>query len=173
MKGVIVNCLGELVKEKFGKEKWEDVLTRTGMDSKTHILAVRDIDDAVVMKLLKSVCDVLDISMIQAADAFGDYWVNDYAPKIYKTYYKDVDSAKDFLLKMDDVHSVVSGDLADAKPPRFGYDWEDDKTLIMTYMSERSLIDIMVGLIKGVGRYFDEDLVITKLGNEKVRITFP
>ena len=173
MKGVIVNCLGELVKERFGKDKWEEALVRTGLDSKTHVLAVRDIDDAVVMKLLKSVCDVLNISMKQAADAFGDYWINDYAPNIYKTYYKNVDSARDFLLKMDDVHSFVSDDLVDARPPGFGYDWEDDKTLIMTYNSERGLIDIMVGLIKGVGRYFNEDLKIAKTGIKKARITFP
>ncbi len=43
----------------------------------------------------------------------------------------------------------------------------------MTYKSKRGLIDFLVGLIKGVGKYFKENLEVTKLGNNKVKIVFP
>jgi len=172
MKGVIAVCLGELVKNKFGKEKWAEVLEDAGLPKSTHFLAIQDIEDAVVLKLVDSVCKVLNISLVQAADAFGDYWVNHYAPKIYKAYYRKANSAREMLLNMNDVHKEVTSSIENAHPPRFEYEWKDDRTLIMTYHSERKLIDFLVGLVKGVGKYYKENMKVKKLGNTRVEIAF-
>ena len=173
MKGAIVNCLAELVKTKFGTEKWQESLEKAGIPRKSTFLVTQDVDDDVVMKVLGSVCKTLNISLVQAADVFGEYWVNVYAPRIYAPYYHGVNSAKDFLLKMDDIHKRTTKNIPNAHPPRFDYEWKDDKTLIMTYISHRSLIDIMIGLVKGVGKYFKEDLKIKKLSDTKIEIIFP
>ncbi len=173
MKGVIAACLGDLVKEKFGKDKWEAALEDAGLKKTTFFMPSTNIDDATVLKLVGSTCKVLGITMNQAADAFGDYWVNVYAPKIYKIYFRKTANAREFLEHMDAVHKTVTERIPDAKPPRFDYKWTDDKTLIMTYKSARGLIDIFVGLLKGVGRYFNEDLKITKLNNKDIKIVFP
>ncbi len=173
MKGVIVTCLGEMVRKKFGNDKWGDALEKAGLDRKSRFLVTTDVDDEIALKIIDSVCRVLDLSLAQAADAFGDYWVNVFAPRIYAPYYSKANSTREFLLKMDHVHTAVTKRLANARPPRFEYEWRDDKTLIMGYKSTRGLIDFMVGLIKGVGKYFEEDLEVTKLGNDKVEIVFP
>ena len=173
MKGVIVNCLAEMVKEKFGEDKWQDALEKAGLDRKSIFFTIQDVDDNAALKIVDSVCKVLSISLVQAADAFGDYWINVFAPKIYGAYFKGADSAKDFLLKMDRVHQTTTRSLPGARPPRFGYEWKDDNTLIMKYKSHRRLIDFMVGLIRGVGKYYKEDLKVTKLGHDKVEIVFP
>ncbi len=173
MKGVIVNCLAELVETKFGVDKWKEALEKAGLPRESTFLVTQDVNDAAVIRVLDSLCKVLNISLQQAADAFGDYWVNVYAPKLYAPYYKDVNSAKEFLLKMDDVHRISTKNIPNAHPPRFDYEWKDDKTLIMTYMSHRNLIDIMIGLIKGVGKYFKEDLQVKKLSDTQVEIVFP
>jgi len=173
MKGVILVCLGNLIKEKFGKDKWENILEKAGLDRKSIFLATEDVDDNIFFKIIESVCKNLNISLIQAADAFGEYWVNVFAPQIYAAYYRGVNSAKEFLLNMDNVHLSATESLKDCRPPRFEYEWKDAKTLIMKYKSKRGLIDIMVGLIKGVGKYYKEDLKVRKLGNDKVEIIFP
>jgi hypothetical protein len=173
VKGVIVQCLAELVKEKFGRDKWEEALEKSGLDKDAVFLATQDVEDNAVLKVVGSVCETLGISLVQAADAFGEYWVNTFAPKIYATYYRGADSARDFLLKMDDVHRAATKSIPGAHPPRFEYEWKDDKTLVMTYKSHRGLIDFLVGLIKGVGTYFKEDLQVTKLSDEKVEVVFP
>ncbi len=129
-------------------------------------------EDALVMKIIDSICNVLGISQEQVFDAFGEYWMCSYAPQIYSVYYRNVNSAKDFLLNMDKVHCDTTKSLKDATPPRFEYEWRDEKTLVMKYKSERGLIDLMVSLIKGVGKYFKEDLKIRKLGNDKVEVVF-
>ena len=172
MKGVIADCLGKLVKNKFGQDKWEESLEAAGLSRRTSFMATDDIPDESVMKVVESVCQVLSINLQQAADAFGDYWVNEYAPKIYGVYYRRAHSAKQFLLNMDDVHRRTTMDIPNAHPPRFTYQWEDDNTLIMTYESERGLIAFLIGLIKGVGRYYKEHLEVVQLGNERVQVVF-
>lgn len=173
MKGVIPKCLADLVREKFGKDKWEAALEMSGLDKNTIFLATEDVDDVAVLKVVNSVCKVLNISLAQAADAFGDYWVNVFASKIYAPYYRDVNSAREFLLNMDKVHVNTTETIKNAHPPRFDYEWKDDNTLIMIYKSPRGLIDFLVGLVKGVGTYYREDLKVTKLGDDRVRIVFP
>jgi len=173
MKGVIAACLAELVKEKYGKEKWAAVLEDAGLSPTTMFMPSANIEDAAVMKVVGSVCKVLNITMLQAADAFGDYWVTTYAPKVYKAYYRGKPNARDFLTNMDYVHKTVTERIPDAHPPRFDYEWKDDNTLIMHYKSSRGMIDFFVGLLKGVGHYFNEKLVVTKLGLTKVKIVFP
>ncbi len=172
MKGVIPSCLGDLVKSKFGKEKWENSLEAAGLPRYTSFLATADVPDEDVLKVVNSVCQVLGLSLQQIANMFGDYWINEYAPKIYKAYYRNANTAKEFILKMNYIHETVTKNIPNAHPPRFEYNWTDDSTLVMTYKSRRGLIDFMVGLIKGVGRYFKEDLRVTKLGDDKVKIIF-
>ncbi|MCP4756930.1 MAG: hypothetical protein GY866_39205 [Proteobacteria bacterium] len=173
MKGVIAMCLGELVKEKFGKDKWEASLEGAGLDKNRPFLATENVDDAAVLDVVGSVCKVLNITLIQAADAFGEYWVNTFAPKLYKAYYRQSKTAKEMLLNMDKVHEVVTASIPDAQPPRFDYEWKNDNTLLMKYNSKRGLIDFLVGLVKGVGIYFKEDIKVTKRGSTTVEIVFP
>jgi len=173
MKGVIVNCLREMVTKKFGKDKWDAALEQCGIDKNTSFLATQDVEDGAVLKVVGAVCKVLNVNLAQAADAFGEYWVCSYAPNIYKSYFTGVTSAKAFLLKMDEIHRITTEKIPNAKPPRFDYSWENDKTLIMKYKSQRGLLDFVVGLVKGVGKYFRENLTVTKQGSDSVRIVFP
>lgn len=173
MKGVVAQCLSEVVIAKHGGDKWKEILARAGVDRNITILATSDMDDATVMKIMQATCEVLKTSRQQVADAFGEYWVNTFAPRIYSAYYKGAKTARDFLLKMDDVHDMATRNTPNARPPRFTYQWLDNKTLIMGYSSHRNLVDLLVGLIRGVGIYFKENLVVTKESETKVKIVFP
>ena len=172
MKGTIVKCLEELVVTQFGRDKWEQSLKDSGLSTSLIIWPMSDIDDAQVKELLAAVCKNLNITLVQAADAFGDYWVNVYTQKMYPLFYTRNTTARDFLLDLNNLHVQMTRTMEQARPPRFEYEWKDDKTLIMYYKSHRSLIDLMVGLAKGVGRYYQEDIQVTKLGPDKVQIIF-
>jgi hypothetical protein len=172
MKGTIVKCLEELVTTRFGRDKWEQSLQDIGLSPAIIIWPMSDIDDAQVKGLIEAVCHNLDITLAQAADAFGDYWVNVYSQKMYPLFYERNATAKDFLLDMNSLHVQMTRTMEQARPPRFEYEWKDDRTLIMRYLSHRGLIDLMVGLAKGVGKYYKEDIQVTKLGPDKVQIIF-
>lgn len=172
MKGVIMNCMAEMIKQNFSEEKWQTILQAAGLPRETIFFAPQDVEDAVAMGVLECACSTLDMSLAQAADAFGDYWMNVFAPRIYGAYFLGVDSAREFLLKMDRVHEATTRGLPGARPPRFEYEWRDDRTLIIKYHSQRGLIDLMIGLIKGVGKHYGEDLQVKKLGPDAAEVVF-
>jgi hypothetical protein len=173
MKGVIAQCLGELVSTKFGQDKWEQSLEDAGMPKTMPILPISDLDDALVLKVVDAVCRNLNLSLAQAADAFGDYWVNVYSQKMYSAFYAKHKSARGFLSDMNALHVAMTKSMKNAKPPRFEHEWQDDKTLVIHYRSHRNLVDFAVGLIKGVGKHYHERLGVTKLGADKIQVTFP
>ena len=173
MKGVIAMCLKDLVVNKFGAAKWDECLKNLGEAQDIPILASSDMHDEVVMKMIQETCKTLGISLQQAADAFGEYWVCNFSQKIYGAFYRKYRGAKEFLLAMDKVHVDMTTMLKDSNPPRFDYEWKDNRTLIMKYKSKRNLIDFAVGLVKGVGKYYKEDIKVTKLSDDKIQIVFP
>ena len=172
MKGVILQCLREMVKSKFGEAKWNEIVKEAGTDAPALILASSDIEDSTALGCVHAACNVLGVTLPQAADAFGDFWMNEFAPKIYPSLLQGSVSAKDFLLLMDETHQRVTRTIPNARPPRFTFDWEDATTLLMTYQSERCLIDVAVGLAKGVGRYYKESLTVERVSDSQLRVRF-
>lgn len=172
MKGVIVQCLAEVVQGRFGKETWPACLRRAGIAPGQIILPGHDIDDATVLTLFKAVCEEGKITFEQAADAFGQHWVSIFAPRLYPHFYRGVTNARDFLLKMDTVHVITTQTVPNARPPRFEYSWTDGKTLLLRYVSERGLLDLLVGLIRAVGVHFNQPLQVEKLAANRLKIAF-
>ncbi len=172
MKGVIPQCLAEMVQKKFGEETWHKILEKAELDRETVFLSTADIPDEAVLKVVGVTCEVLGVSLPQAADAFGDYWVNEFAPKLYGVFFRNAGSAREFLLNVDKVHAAAMANVPGAQPPRFEYEWKDDRHLIIHYHSHRSLIDFAVGIAKGVGKYYKEELKVTKLGPQRVEVVF-
>jgi hypothetical protein len=174
VKGTITACLKELVVAKFSEEKWQAILSDCGLAKKNALLQMMgaDIPDNEVSALLASTCKVLGLSIQQAADAFGEYWCCVYAPRIYKAFYTRFKSAREMIVGMDEIHVATTNQVPNAHPPRFAFKWENDRTLVVDYKSKRNLIDIYIGLTKGVGIYFKETLTVTKLSSSQIRIVF-
>lgn len=170
MKGVIVACLKELVEGEFGKDKWEAVLEGAGVANGASYLPISDVDDAVVMKLVSATCSVLGITQQQAADAFGRQWACSYAPKMYGAYFIGIESAKEFLLKLDGIHVSTTRAIINARPPRFVYEDLGGDALTMEYHSDRALMPFFVGLVKGLAEHYGEKADITPLSATKVKI---
>jgi hypothetical protein len=171
MKGTIVKCLEEAIKTKHGDAKWKDILVASGMGATTFFVTTSVVPDEDVLKLLRATASVLGITLEEAMDVFGDFWSTTYAPSIYGAYYKKAKTAREFLLNLDHVH-VAMTKTAGASPPRFRYEWRKSNHLVMHYDSPRGMVALMPGLIRGVGRYFRENLTVTVSANE-VNVVFP
>ncbi|MDR2797168.1 MAG: heme NO-binding domain-containing protein, partial [Treponema sp.] len=173
MKGAIVLCIAELVKKVGGgDQKWLEILKRSGLPEDVQLTSISDVDDSVIQRVLTHIGDVLQLSPGQISDAFGDYWVNEYAPKHYKAYYYGINSAKAMLMKIDSIHEQVTKIIPNARPPRFDIEEIDENTLKVHYKSHRKMIDFYIGLVKGVGKFFKAPLQVKKLSEEYVEIRF-
>src|SRR5271165_5140870 len=165
MKGTILKCIEELVTEKFGAEAWRHALIKAGLPEDRTFTLFEDVDDADVFKLMSGIASVASISKEQAHEAFGDYWSTVHGPKIYDAYFSGAKSARELLLNLDHIHDVTTKSMKSARPPRFRYEWKGDKHLIMHYESPRRMVALMPGLIRGLGKYFNENLTVQVVGN--------
>ncbi len=80
MKDEVTRCLKEVVKEKFGQDKWEDALEKAGLDRHIQFLEKSNIHDKDIINVVNSICKILNISIFQLADTFEDYWINNFLP---------------------------------------------------------------------------------------------
>jgi hypothetical protein len=177
MRAQIFLCLTELIKKKFGKEKLDEILAASGLsDSKSYMRHFNgfDFSDEKFIELVKNLCTTLNLTQEQAAEAFGQYWVCNYAFRLYPKYYKDVKNVEDFLMKLDTIHMDVTANspknVEAAHPPRFDITRVDEKTLHIHYKSKRRMIDFYIGLVKGVGHYFNTPIEIQKLSDEELNV---
>lgn len=173
MKGTIIKCLAEMVVEKHGGEAtWQHIMDVAAVPKHTLILATSDIDDAQAGRLFTATTKVLRLSWEQVADAFGEHWCCAYGPRVYGRTFDRFASAREMILGLDQVHVDVTRSLTNATPPRFTYAWKDADTLEVTYASRRGLIDLYVGLARGVGLRYKEPLHVRKLSETLVEIHF-
>lgn len=173
MKGTILRCLGDAVSAKHGEPTWLDVLRHAGVTDVTKFAPSSDVDDALAVRLFQSVGAVLRFSITQVYDEFSTHWVDVYAPKVYPQYYGSFRSTREFLLGLDRVHSTVTRNIEGARPPRFRYEWRDERTLRMTYESHRGLIELFAALARALGRHFDEAINVRKIGADVIEVRLP
>lgn len=152
MKGTIAKCI-----EKFGAEKWQESLAQAKIPERRTFTPFCDVDEMEFAKITKGVADMTCLSMEQVMEALGEHWSTVYAPNVYQAYYSGVKSARELLLNLDHIHEVMTKSIKFGRPPRFRYEWMEEKHLIMHYESNRGLVAFMPGLIRGVGKYYKEN----------------
>lgn len=173
MRGVIPLCLKDMIVSKYGHAEWVDIVAQAGYKRDPLFLPISDFEDEVVTALLDASAKVLNQSLAEVSHDFGDHWINVASQKMYSAYYEEATSAKELLLKMDSIHVKLTRHITNSNPPRFECEWENENTLIMTYQSDRGMVDYLVGLIQGVGKLYNEQIKVTKLSDDKVKVIFP
>ncbi|MGA1868653.1 MAG: heme NO-binding domain-containing protein [bacterium] len=78
MKQEVTQCLTELVREKFGQDKWEDALEKAGLNRNLQCIDTSVIDDEDIINVIRALCNVLNLSIFQLADRFEEYWITNY-----------------------------------------------------------------------------------------------
>jgi len=171
VKGTILNCLEELVTERFGAETWRESLKNAGLPEWKTFTTLGDVDESEFMRIVESVANTASVPMEEVTDAFGEHWSTVYGPTVYAAYFSSARNTRELLLNLDHIHDVMTKSMKSARPPRFRYEWQGDKHLIMHYESERGLAFLMPALIAGVGKHYNEKLTV-KLVGDAVHVVF-
>ena len=174
MKGtILICCFKDLIEQKYGKSKWKQVLEMSGLPADTVFIPTEKASDEVVMNVLHNVCKVIGISVPQATDAFGEYWVNSFLPRLYPNFGIIVSNSRDFLVKLNDIHAKIAKTMQGAAPTKFVYRWKDEDTLLIAHESKWLNSVLLVGLLKGAAKYFGEELSINLWSSNQMMVKFP
>ncbi len=173
MKGTVITCLREVVLKASDDATWQACLVDAKLPPFTIFTLAENVPDAQAMAIVHAVCARLGLSAAQAGDAFGAHWIHRYAPRLYKPLFSKYKSARELFTDINHMHDRVMRHVPDAKPPRFRLDWQTPTTLVMHYESHRGLIDVAVGMARAVGGFYGEELAVTKVSEQALRIVFP
>ena len=173
MKGVFVLALKELTTQKAGLAKWQEAFGRAGFGMREVILPITEVDDTACKRLIGALCIVLRLTITELGEMFGMFWMTVYVPRIFSLYFKNIRSAREFILRLDNIHQSTGNFTPNARPPRFACTEQDQQTILIKYTSHREMIEFVIGLLYGLGAYYKEELVITPVGNSTVRVVFP
>lgn len=170
MKGVILKALKEAVIKNAGEEVWEKAIKGTSLEKTRLILDPSDYPDNDVYTIVGNLKKILNTDDRTIFRIFAEYWVLEFAPKVYKVFYQNFKSPIGYLEMMDEVHTMVTQMLENAHPPRFFTQKISEKEIIMEYKSQRPLFDLFIELVRAVGKYFGKQLEIKVIGENKVHI---
>ena len=169
MKGAVVKAVEKLVISKTSVETWENILVEAGF-KKERLFLIRDnVDDSLTIKLITITARTLGVELLELFDIFGDYWINTFTSNIYAPFYENIKTGKEFLLELDTIHVSITEMMNDATPPRFDYEEIDDNTLIVTYKSERGLIELFMSIARALFVKYQEKVKIEKIDEQKVK----
>ncbi len=174
MKGTLVKAMQEMVESEQGQNTWKEILKISELDDDFDVDVLADIEDGKFNNLLDSTAEVLDVSKKEAMDRFANYFILEYVPKAFSMnmYFSQSSCAREFLMKMDEVHERLTKNMEDARPPRFDYEEKDDGSLLMTYNSDRNMFELFKSLANAVGEYCNDDLEIEEAEADTLEINF-
>jgi len=164
MYGIVNMAIQDLVTEQFGESEWERVKVKSGIDV-DFFLSNEPYDDDITYKLAAAVAEVMNISIQQVLNTFGEYWVL----KTGKEKYGGLMSAgganlKEFLVNLPLFHNRIMLMYPKLTPPEFRVSDISENSIHVHYFSKREgLQEFVRGLLSGLGKLYNTNVVIELL----------
>ncbi len=164
MYGLIHTALRDLVLENHGEEKWNDIVSHSGVQPNSF-LTMRSYNDDVTMALVDAASKALQLPTDECLKIFGHYWASKFAPREYGRLLDHVGgSLVEFFQNLDALHDRISTSMTEFKPPSFTVQVNTENSVVIRYSSGRKgLTSFVVGIIIGSGERFHTAIHVDKI----------
>jgi len=160
MKGMVFTEFLDFVEKKFSPVMVEKLIEQCNLPSGGSYASTGTYDPAEMLSMLNVLSKETKISIPDLLKAYGEALFESFSIN-YPKFFKEKTTAFQFLMSIEDkIHVEVRKLYPDATLPHFEYQTPDEKTLIMTYTSERPLADLAEGLAKGCINYHKEKITL-------------
>lgn len=155
MYGMVNNAVEDLVVSRFGRDTWERIRTRAGVDEEIFI-SNEPYDDRITFDLVGAAVAELGLSADEVLAAFGEHWVLAIAPRGYGALLDGSGrSLPELLTNLNLLHTRVQLAMPRLRPPLFEVTDRQVDSLVLHYRSHRhGLTSFVVGLLTGLGKRF-------------------
>lgn len=166
MYGIVNRAIEDLVVVNFGHEKWEAVKAKSGVDI-DYFLSNEPYDDDITFKLAGAVSEVMEMTIANVLEAFGEWWIL----KTGKEKYGGLMEAgghnlREFLVNLPLFHNRIMLIYPKLTPPEFQVtDIEDNSIHVHYYSKRQGLQEFVRGLLSGLGKMYQTPVNIELLQN--------
>lgn len=164
MYGLIHVALNEMIVSNYSQECWQEIVQRSGVPSDSF-MRMNSYDDSVTFALVAATSEVLGAPVNSCLEAFGEFWMIDFAPQSYDSLLLSAgDDLLTFLENLDLLHDRISTTFVGFVPPSFGVQRLENGKAILNYTSARKgLVPFVLGLLKGMQKRFEVELIIEEI----------
>jgi hypothetical protein len=160
MYGLINKALKDMIRERFGEEQWQAVLSASGAQEDSF-LAMRNYDDSITYSLAQAASEVLDAPLDTCLEMFGEYWVLETATKSYEILLNAAgQDLVEFLTNLNALHDRITSTFLNYSPPEFSIEEKEDHHLIHYVSQREGLTPFVIGLLNGLSERFRCKLTI-------------
>ncbi len=165
MHGVVHSLLQQFIVETYTKEVWDKVYISAKLQTKEY-LPSNIYGDEEFSKVVIETSKILNKSGEILQEEFGEFMLP-HLMKMYSSFVKPTWKALDFLENVEEViHRTVRLKNYGAHPPTLFVKRINSKEIELEYNSPRKMTHLLLGMIRGTGKYYNENLVITPLPQE-------
>jgi hypothetical protein len=174
MKVIILSAIKEWIinKIKFGQQFWVEIAAENGFDPDKFKNIDHYSSPERLQKLITAVSAKLDLSMEEINHEFIQFWVTDFAPRLYQSMTKQSNNSREFLINITAVNNEICNIFPNNKHiSRMDINQMDDDSLMLMYSSEKILVDI-IGILRVVSNHYNENYFMKKINPHSVELRF-
>lgn len=162
MHGIILKGLKDFTVENYDEETWNRIQDEADVGRRLYV-PVTEYPDEHVLALVAAASEVSGIAAEELMRAFGRFLV----PMLVKFYGVHVDEDWDGLELVENVEDYIhmalrSKHISDFDPPAIDARRTGDDRVVVHYASERELCDVAIGILEGIGEFYDESYEISE-----------
>jgi hypothetical protein len=161
MYGIINKAIEELVIANFGKDKWEIIREKSGIEL-DFFISTEPYDDEITFKLALAVSEEMNMRLEDVLVAFGEWWVMKTTKEKYSGLMESGGSnLKEFIMNLPNFHNRVMLIYPKLSPPEFKVTDPTNDSVKLHYLSSRiGFQEFVRGLIQGLAKMFETNVVI-------------
>lgn len=168
MYGLVNRALEELICTRYGAEQWARIKAKAEVDIDLFVRMEAYPDD-ITYRLVGAACELLNLPAAEVLHDFGCHWVQYTGHEGYGELFDAAGtSVQEVLANLDDLHARVGLLYPKLTPPSFKCSDVSENGLVLHYYSTRAgLAPMVVGLIDGIGKHFNQPLEVTQLTHKQ------
>ncbi|WP_254528435.1 heme NO-binding domain-containing protein [Natrinema gelatinilyticum] len=160
MHGILFKGLKDFVVETYDRATWRQLQEAAGVGGRRYV-PVSAYPDEELVALVEVAVDHTGIEQSELLRTFGRYVV----PTLVDMYGIFIDDAWTGLDLIENVegaihHVLRNSDSLKYEPPEISATRVDTDIVLVTYGSRRGLCAVALGLLEGIGDYYDEPLEV-------------
>lgn len=164
MYGIVNKSIQDLITEKFGVNKWNEIKEKSGVDI-DFFLSNEPYNDDVTYKLVVTASEVLGISAGDILHAFGEWWILKTGKEKYGALLQaGGENLKAFLINLPIFHNRIMLMYPKLTPPEFKVSDLEENSIHVHYHSKREgLQEFVRGILCGLCKTYEVDVNIELL----------
>jgi hypothetical protein len=159
-------------KYESGYNIWKEIAEQMGIG----VDSFHSQDNYISFQRLKFLLDLsakkIKKSEFDTSVEFMQYWMTDFAPRLFQSLAKSTSSIKDFLFNFVKLNNELCQFIPNNSfISKIDLNEKDKKTLTVIYGNEKSLVDI-IGILRGISSVYKEQYSIKKINQFSIEIHF-